>query len=169
MQLWMDGRIGMFMIGRWQYPTYNQITGFEWDVRLPPIGPSGRWAAGGGAGFCLMKPSKVPDAAWELLAWMTGEGQKEVADVIGIPSYKPATQSPTYRVSKPANDKVFVDLAEKYTKLQSMHPKDAEVSAIISRERTMVAEGQRTVQEAARRISEEGTALIQGTPWRASA
>ncbi len=90
-QLFTDGRIGLYMTGRWNYPAMNAIKDFDWDVVLPPTGPGGRWTNGGGGGYAILKGTKHQDAAWEALSWLTGEGQKDVADVIGIPAYKPAT------------------------------------------------------------------------------
>ena len=166
LQLFIDGQIGMFMTGRWQYPRFTPAASLDWDVVLPPVGPGGRWTNGGGAGFSILKPGKQADAAWELLAWMSGDGQKEVADVIGIPSYKPATQAPKFKVTKPANDKVFIDLAEKYTKLQPLHPKQNDIDRLIADELGKAQSGQKPVVDAARAIAEQGTAIVQGFPWK---
>lgn len=167
MQLFTDGRIGMYMTGRWNYPTMNKITDFEWDVVLPPTGPAGRWTNGGGGGYALMKGSKHPEEGWEALSWITGEGQKDVADVIGIPAYRPATQTEKFRVSKPANDKVFVPLAEKHTRLQPQHPQHNEVDKIVNTELGRVDRGEQSPRDAGLAIAQQGTALVQGSPWKA--
>lgn len=168
-QLFTDGRIGLYMTGRWNYPTFNAISGFEWDVVLPPTGPGGRWTNGGGGGYAILKGTKQLDAAWEVLSWITGDGQKDVADVIGIPAYKPATQTGTFKVTKPANDRAFITLAEKHTKLQPQHPKHTDVDRIISTELGKVNRGEQSARDAGRQIAEQGTALVQGTPWKAPA
>ncbi|HEU5316800.1 MAG TPA: sugar ABC transporter substrate-binding protein [Chloroflexota bacterium] len=168
-QLFTDGRIGLYMTGRWNYPTMNNIKDFDWDVVLPPTGPGGRWTNGGGGGYAILKGAKQTDAAWDVLAWITGEGQKDVADVIGIPAYKPATEAPAFRVSKPANDKAFITLAEKHTKLQPQHPKHTDVDKIITAELGKVNRGEQSARDAGRQIAEQGTPLVQGTPWKAPA
>jgi multiple sugar transport system substrate-binding protein len=165
-QLFTDGRIGMYMTGRWNYPTMNTISGFTWDVVLPPVGPGGRWTNGGGGGYAIMQAGKNPDASWEVLSWLTGEGQKDVADVIGIPAYRPATQSDKFKVSKPANDRAFVELAEKYTKLQPQHPKETDLDKIINAELGKIDRGEESAADAGRAISQQGTALVQGSPWK---
>ena len=166
-QLFTDGRIGLYMTGRWNYPTMNQISGFDWDVVLPPTGPAGKWTNGGGGGYAILKGTKHQDAAWEVLSWITGDGQKDVADVIGIQAYKPATQTDKFKVSKPANDKAFITLAEKHTKLQPQHPKHTDVDRIISAELSKLNRGEQSARDTGRQIAEQGTALVQGTPWKA--
>ena len=166
-QLFTDGRIGLYMTGRWNYPTMNQISGFEWDVVLPPTGPGGRWTNGGGGGYGAPKEAKHPEEAWEVLAWLTGEGQKDVADVIGIPAFKPAADTEKFRVSKPANDKAFIALAERHTKLQPQHPKHTDVDRLINTELGKVERGEQSARDAGRAIADQGTALIQGSPWKA--
>jgi multiple sugar transport system substrate-binding protein len=166
-QLFIEGRLGMAMDPRGSYPAYNQITGFEWDVVLPPAGPAGAWTAGGGAGYALLKSSKHLDTAWEVLAWATGEGQKEVADVLGIPAYKPATQSPKFSVTRPANDRVWLQIAEKHTRLHPQHPKHREVDRLITTELQKALQGEESAREVGQRIADQGTALIQGVPWPA--
>ncbi len=168
-QLFSDSRIGLYMTGRWNYPTFNAISGFEWDVILPPTGPAGRWTNGGGGGYAIMKGTKHQDSAWEVLSWITGDGQKDVAGVIGIPAYKPATQSEQFKVAKPANDKAFITLADKHTKLQPQHPKHTDVDRIITAELGKVNRGEQNARDAGRQIAEQGTAVVQGIPWQAPA
>ena len=81
-QLFISQRAAMFSSGIWETPILRQIRDFDWDVVMFPKGPSGLRAFGtGGTGYCILKSSRHPAVAWEVLKALAGEeGQTQLAE-----------------------------------------------------------------------------------------
>src|SRR5579883_1458580 len=82
--LFFTGRVAMTISIPANLGTYRkQIKSFHFDVAPPPMGPHGkaRRVGGGGAGYGIYGKTKAPDAAWELMKWVTSEDvQKQEVD-----------------------------------------------------------------------------------------
>lgn len=71
--MFMTGRLAMFASGIWETPGLRKIQDFEWDVAMFPKGPTGKRGFGtGGSGYCILKDSKHPKEAFEVIKALSG-------------------------------------------------------------------------------------------------
>lgn len=79
--MFMNGTAAMFYSGIWKVPAFRKITSFDWDVAPFPRGPGGK--AGfpvSAAGYGIVKSSRHPDLAYEVVRFLAGEkGQRAMA------------------------------------------------------------------------------------------
>ena len=69
-----SGRLGMVEDGFYPFVHAKAIGNkFKWAYAPVPKGPSGRKTLGTADGFAIWKGSKNPDAAWELLKYLSGK------------------------------------------------------------------------------------------------
>ncbi len=79
--MFASGRIAMFLSGIWETPALRQKHSFRWDVAMFPQNPRGiRKFGSGGTGYGILKNTKHPEAAWEIVKALTSESvQAELA------------------------------------------------------------------------------------------
>lgn len=98
--LWQTGKIGMEYDFQWNLVAWKPITDFVYDIAPLPLGPTGqRITCGEADGMGISGGSKNPDAAWEVLKWMTAPGEQgpEVLLKMGWgPAVKELAYSDTY-------------------------------------------------------------------------
>lgn len=109
--LFLTGKVAMWMSGTWQLFPYQSIKNFQWDVAMPPKGspssPSVTWGASDE--FSITKGSKNPEAAWQLLKFLvTGEGQKMIAQLRVEPPVLKAYSKLYYNFHPPAHINLIV-------------------------------------------------------------
>lgn len=76
--MFMTERLAMFSSGIWETPGLRKIDNFEWDVAMFPKGPGGKRGFGtGGSGYCILKASKHPEEAFEVLKALSGRKAQE--------------------------------------------------------------------------------------------
>ncbi|MBI5670085.1 MAG: sugar ABC transporter substrate-binding protein [Chloroflexi bacterium] len=81
-QMFQDGKIAMGLTfhGPWWQDVLNETPNLEWAVVPVPAGPAGHHSVLMWLGWGISGQSKDPDAAWELLKWLTTEpGQRVFA------------------------------------------------------------------------------------------
>lgn len=81
-QMFQDGKIaiGVTFHGPWWQDVFNQTPNLQWTVAPVPAGPGGRASVLMWLGWGISGQSQHPDAAWELLKWLTTEpGQRVFA------------------------------------------------------------------------------------------
>jgi len=80
--MFMTGRLAMFASGIWETPGLRKIQDFEWDVAMFPKGPNGKRGFGtGGSGYCILKDSKHPKEAFEVIKALSGrDAQMKLAE-----------------------------------------------------------------------------------------
>ena len=80
--MFMTGRLAMFVSGIWETPGLRKIQDFEWDVAMFPKGPTGKRGFGtGGSGYCILKDSKHPAEAFEVIKALSGrDAQMKLAE-----------------------------------------------------------------------------------------
>ena len=112
-QMFMDGRIGMFIAPSFILPTLRDIKNFEWDVAPMPKRNGKKIISSFGAGIlCISSQSKHLKEAWEFVKFacgregvsIFGKGRNSVPPIRDV-AY--ATFSPP-----PENIRVFVDIIE---------------------------------------------------------
>ena len=155
----LTGYIGAIgPVGRWETPTYRNITDFTVDFvplpRKPGVEPANpafttAWAIAGNG--------RHKDASWELLKYLAGpDGQRQGAELgLAIPALKSVAESDAFHKpgQVPANSRLFLDLVPS-SRIAAM-PTQAEFSRIIEQEMSAALQlGTRTPEEAAARVAE---------------
>ena len=83
--MFMTGRLAMFSSGIWETPGLRKIDNFEWDVVMFPKGPTGIRAFGtGGSGYCILKSTKHPKEAFEVLKALAGQKAQTMLAETGL-------------------------------------------------------------------------------------
>ena len=130
-QLFSTGRVGMIMTNPSDVNLYRSVTAFKWDVAPLPLGKaSRRGTGGGGTGWAIAAPSKLPDVAWEFLKSIASP-QAEL-DEVAVGATTPArTAIATGKEfldpnKPPANAKSFAQ-AQEYVVRDPVHARWPEV------------------------------------------
>ncbi len=80
--LFKNGKIAMLNSGIWETPQIRSVKTFDWDVVMFPKGPVRRAFGTGGSGYCIIRTTKHPEEAWDLLKTLSGDyGQEELAKI----------------------------------------------------------------------------------------
>jgi len=73
MELFIQGRLAMYVNGIWDSPILREIQDFDWDVAQFPRGPTGlRGWPTGGSGYGITRDCGHPEAAWEFVRYIGG-------------------------------------------------------------------------------------------------
>jgi len=157
-QLFMSQRVAMFSSGFWEVPILRQIEDFEWDVVMFPKGPTGVRAFGtGGTGYAMLKTSKHPELAWEVMKALADErGQARLAEAgLAQPANRLVAEGPAFAANDlpPANkgmlneavqDGVYEPFIQEWREIFELH---------ILPELDLVFNGRQTAEEAAKKFS----------------
>ena len=133
-----------------------------------PKGPSGIRAFGtGGSGYCILKETKHPGAAFEVIKALAGRsGQTVLADTgLAQPAIKDIAGSAHWALdNKPPKNKSMLDEAMKYVVYEPFHPAWREAKELyINPELDMVFSGKRSVEEAVKSFTVKVDGLIKST------
>lgn len=81
-QMFMMQRVAMYHSGIWETPTIRKVKDFDWDIAMFPKSPKGiRKFGTGGTGYAILKTTKYPQEAWDVLKALSGdEGQIMLAE-----------------------------------------------------------------------------------------
>jgi ABC-type glycerol-3-phosphate transport system substrate-binding protein len=151
--MFMTGRLAMFASGIWETPGLRKITDFDWDIALFPKGPNGRRAFGtGGSGYCILKDSKHPDEAFEVVKALSGiKGEAMLADAgLAQPAIREVVMSEHWALNDnpPANKRVL-DEAMKYVVYDPFNANWREAKELyINPELDLVFNGKKAAKEA---------------------
>ena len=117
-QMFMMQRVAMFHSGIWETPIVRKVKDFDWDVAIFPKGPKGvRRFATGGTAYGVLKTTKYPEEAWEVLKALSGdEGQIMLAESgLAQPANKKIAEGEHFAGSnKPPLNKKMLNEAVKY-------------------------------------------------------
>ena len=73
--MFASGRLAMNMAGAWEVTsTRDQVGEIEWDIALlpqNPVNPDENLSINYGAGYAMGANTKSPDAAWELIRYLS--------------------------------------------------------------------------------------------------
>jgi multiple sugar transport system substrate-binding protein len=112
-QLFAQGKLAMFVSGRWSVPAFREKITFKWDIRPFPKGPAGSIVDADASGWAISKSCRNPDAAWTLIEWLAGKEASEAFTAGGliIPARQDVGQSETFLQTgkAPASSRVFLD------------------------------------------------------------
>jgi multiple sugar transport system substrate-binding protein len=157
--LFMNGTTAMFFSGIWKTPTFRQIKDFEWDVVETPLGPKGlRAFPMSAAGYGILKTSKNPELAYELVKYLSGETGQKLMAATGLtqPALKTLAESPVFLDGQPPKSKGFLVDAVKDGHFQPFDPNLNEWKAMVDSALDRVWNGDETAESALKKV----TALI---------
>ena len=113
MELFMTGKLGMFVASSWTLPVLKKIKGFSWDIApLPRVKGGKRRVEEGAALLVISSQTRYPQEAWEFVKFVTyGEGAEILARGGNcIPALKEVAEK--YFNPPPENIKVFYNQIE---------------------------------------------------------
>ncbi len=115
--MFMTGRLAMLGSGIWETPALQSIENFDWDIAMFPKGPRDiRQIATGGTAYCILKTSKNPELAWEVIKALTSARAMERIASIGLaqPSRISVAQGSYWAGSqeKPLNKKMLNEVVK---------------------------------------------------------
>lgn len=164
--MFMTERLAMFSSGIWETPGLRKITEFEWDVAMFPKGPGGiRGFGTGGSGYCILKDTKHPKEAFQVIKALSGRsGQTMLADTgLAQPAIKDIAESSHWAGdNKPPANKSMLNEAMKYVVYDPFHPAWREAKELyINPELDLVFSGKRGVEEAINGIIDKVNNLLK--------
>jgi multiple sugar transport system substrate-binding protein len=164
--LMQAGRLAMQITnpgGNAQYMT----TGMPYDVGVFPLGAAPRrGVGGGGTGWGIARPTRVPEETWAFLAYIASrEGELgEVAIGQTTPSRTSVVTGKEYLdpTAPPKGKRVFAD-GQEYVVRDPEHPRwpDAERDVLAKLLDTRFWTGQETAAQVAKQIKEQGDVLLK--------
>jgi len=167
-QLFMTGRLAMLNSGIWHSVEFAAIKDFDWDIAMFPRAPGQpcSYFATGGSGWGILKGTRHPKEAWEVVKLMGGpEVQKALA---GTGSFQPAIISlahdPTVWLKcppKPCNKKLLNDAVPRAIYDPFVFNWNEISATVIGPELDKVWLGQQTVEQAVAKIVPRFNRLLQ--------
>jgi multiple sugar transport system substrate-binding protein len=124
-QLLQTGKLGMWITNPGGNANFKAVTGVPYDVGVFPIGGgSRRGVGGGGTGWGVAAPTKLPEEAWAFITSITSpEGERaEVRIGQTTPSRISVATGKEYLAPPPAHAKVFAD-GQEYVVQDPVHNK----------------------------------------------
>ncbi len=164
--MFASGRLGMFLSGIWETPGLRSKYSFRWDVAMFPKNPEGiRQFGSGGTGYGILRTSKYPREAWEVVKGLTSaEVQGELAERgLAQPSLRSVAMGEHWASNSlpPANKKMLNE-AVNHIVFDPFHPRWREIEAkLILPEFDLVKSGKETAEEAARKLTPQVDQLLQ--------
>lgn len=155
--MFATGRLAMFASGIWETPSFRRIEGLEWDVAMFPKGPTGIRAFGtGGSGYCVLKSTKHPEEAWEVIKALSGKnGQVMLAEKgLAQPALRSIAEGPHWATSpKPPANKGMLNEAVKYVTYDPFHSAWRQAKELyINPELDLIFNGQETAEEGTKKF-----------------
>jgi multiple sugar transport system substrate-binding protein len=114
-QLFLQGRIGMLLSGRWLVPKFRQEATFDWDVAEFPKMSAGSIVPMDSSGWAISKSSKHKPQAAKLIKYLSGEkNSKEFAKSgLIVPARIDSANSKYFLDGqKPKNAQTFLSVIE---------------------------------------------------------
>jgi len=122
--LFLSGKVGMLFNATWAFPTYGEIKDFEWGIAPVPGGKKVRKTLLWANAWNMFKDQKFPDAAWEVLKYMSStDGMRSWMFKV------PGNRGSAVPARSGLSDE-WVTVAEQVTKLSANMLKDVIVTGI---------------------------------------
>ena len=165
-QMFMMQRVAMFHSGIWETPVVRKAKDFDWDVAMFPKSPKGiRKFATGGTAYGILKTTKYPEQAWEVLKALSGdEGQIMLAESgLAQPANKKIAEGEHFAGSnKPPLNKKMLNEAVKYTVYDPFNAKWREIRDLyIYPEFDLMFNGLKPVKESVDAIVPKANELLK--------
>ena len=108
-QMFLQGRLGMYLSGRWMVPKFRQECTFDWDVVQFPKGDKGSIVQTDASGWAVTKSSKHKTEALRLINYLSSKESSEKFTRSGL--IVPARLDVSIvDGQKPYNGRVFTDI-----------------------------------------------------------
>ncbi len=166
-QLFSMERLAMFQSGIWESPSLKKTVGnrFDWDVVMAPSGPGGKRGFGtGGSGYAILKNTKHPEKAWEVLKCLAGDNGQEMLAAAGIaqPASKKIADGPAWAgVSETPLNRKTLNNAVRYIVYNPFHPKWREAwERFVLPQLDLILNRRVTVKEGLDKMTKEVNALL---------
>jgi ABC-type glycerol-3-phosphate transport system substrate-binding protein len=153
------GKLGMFLSGVWETPTFRTTKNLHWDVAMFPKNDKGiRGFGTGGTGYAILKSSAHKKEAWEVVKALTGpEGQIELAKRgLAQPARIEIAEGPAFALDKdnPPANKGMLNEAVQYVVYDPFSPAWREIEAkFLQPVLDLLFNGQRAVQDVVKEIA----------------
>lgn len=82
--MFLNGKTGLIVDGRWRVPTLKAKAKFDFDVVPFPRGKAGSVVDIDGSGWVMARSSKNPEAAWKLLSFLAGPEGSQIFTKTGL-------------------------------------------------------------------------------------
>ena len=112
-QMFLQGKIGMHISGRWLVPKYRETAEFDWDVTQFPKGTKGSIVPLDASGWAISSKSNHKDEAIRLIKYLSSKESLENFSSSGlvVPARIDAANSKNFLDDKkPKNAKVFLEI-----------------------------------------------------------
>lgn len=110
-QMFLQGKLGMQVSGRWLVPKYREEANFDWDVVEFPKGSAGSIVPMDGSGWAISKSSKHKKEAIELVKYLSSKQSSQEFTKSGliVPARVDVAESKVFLDgNKPKNAQVFL-------------------------------------------------------------
>ncbi len=130
-EMFEAGKLAMYGSGIWETPALRNIKAFDWDIVPFPKAKNMPLKTGtGGSGYAIVKTSKHPDKAWDLIKCLAGDyGQSILADTgLAQPAKTKIADSKhfAYDGKKPKNKAILLN-SVKNVVYEPFHPRWNEI------------------------------------------
>jgi multiple sugar transport system substrate-binding protein len=151
-ELFLQGKLGMMISGRWSVPVLRETAKFHWDVLPLPVGPPGHSRVGiDASGYAISAKTKHPHLSIRLVAFLTSEEALKavVASGLIVPARKSIAESSLFLNASqpPRHGRVFLDSIPEGVPTQS-HPRWNEFSEELQLALEPVWDGEQTPDQA---------------------
>jgi multiple sugar transport system substrate-binding protein len=159
-RLFRQERLAMAFGGHGKVPVFAEDTDLRWDVVALPRGRQAANVAGG-AGYSLSRIAADPEAAWELLSFLSGpKGQGLFAESgLITPARRSVREDNIFLRRQPYNPSAFLD-GTTYGRANLHALRGDELNAALDRALLPVWRGERGVAEALAGVRPEAERLL---------
>lgn len=114
-QMFLQGRLGMYLSGRWMVPKIREEAVFDWDITQFPKGTKGSIVQLDASGWAVSKSSKHKKEALKLVEFLSSKQsiEKFVKSGLIVPAREDVGNSKIFLDGqKPENAKIFLDIIQ---------------------------------------------------------
>ncbi len=112
-QMFLQGRLAMYLSGRWMVPKIREEAGFDWDIAQFPNGTKGSIVQLDASGWAVSKSSKHKKEAMKLVEYLSSKDSIEKFTKSGliVPAREDVANSSVFLDGeKPEHANVFLDI-----------------------------------------------------------
>ena len=112
-QMFLQGRMAMYLSGRWMVPKIREEAQFDWDITKFPKGTKGSIVQLDASGWAISKSSKHKKEALKLIEYLSSRQSIEAFTKSGliVPAREDVANSEIFlNGQKPENAKIFLDI-----------------------------------------------------------
>lgn len=139
------------------------IEDFEWDIVPLPEGPKGRGTSLGFAGYSIIKGTKHPEEAFELLKYLTNPDNAATASQFFVPSRKSILESEEFAKGAPSADSMRIAILEQMDQARYLpkHRNWQQINTAVQNILDYAYTQNATVQEVLSRIEADVSPLLK--------